>query len=165
MAAYQKHVPRSVAFYTHCNFDDSLSELKIYREKDYIECFMKELKSVADKVDTLLKNIVPMEALTLKQKQEFIAAKTCHICEKPFEADDVKHRDHCHFTGKYRGAAHQGCNVNYKDSHLIPIVFHNLSGYDLHFFIKVLATSFESQIKLFSVNKGKYISFTKDVGM
>ena len=65
---------------------------------------MKELKSLADEVGTLLKNIVPMEALTLKQKQEFIAAKTCHICEQPFEADDIKHRYHCHFTGKYRGA-------------------------------------------------------------
>ena len=53
MAAYQKHVSTSVAFYTHCNFDDSLSELKIYRETDCIEWFMKELKSFADKVDTL----------------------------------------------------------------------------------------------------------------
>ena len=51
-AAYQKHIPTSVAFNTHCNFDDSLSELKIYREKDCIEWFMKKLKSLADKVDT-----------------------------------------------------------------------------------------------------------------
>ena len=159
MAAYQKHVPTSVAFYTHCNFDDSLSELKIYRTKDCIDWFMKELKSLADKVDTLLKNIVPMEALTLKQKKEFIAAKTCHICEKPFEAADIKHRDHCHITGKY-----QGCNLNYKDSHVIPVVFHNLSGYDSHFSIKAVATSFEGQIKLLPVNKEKYIFFTNDVG-
>ena len=78
-----------------------------------------------------------METLTLKQKQDFKTAKICHIREKPFTDDDIKHRDHCHFTGKYRGAAHQGCNVNYKDSHLIPVVFHNFSGYDSHFFLKL----------------------------
>ena len=94
--------------------------------------------------------------------QEFRDAENCHICEKSFNAHDIKRRNYCHFTDKYRRPAHQG-NVNYKDVHEIPIVFHNLSGYDSHFFIKALTTSFEGKLKLFSVNKEEYIYFTKDV--
>ena len=45
-------------------------------------------------------------------------------------------RDHCHYTGKFRGAAHSACNLRYKVSKEIPIVFHNGSAYDYHFVIK-----------------------------
>ena len=75
-----------------------------------------------------------MESLTQKQIKEFKGAKNCHTCEKPFNAHDIKYHDHCHFIGKYRGPAHQGCNLSYKDSNAIFIAFHNLSSYDSHFF-------------------------------
>ena len=162
-SAYQKHVPTSVAFYKHCNCDDSLSELQLYRGEDCISWFMNELKRLSEEVDSLIKNIIPMERLTLQQEQEFKTAKNCHICKKPFTNDDIKHRDHDHFTGKLRGASHQSCNINYKDSHVIPVVFHNLSGYDAHFFIKVLSTSYKGDFQLLPINKEKYISFTKQV--
>ena len=45
-------------------------------------------------------------------------------------------RDHCHFSGKYRGAAHIKCNLKYKVSKFIPVLFHNGSTYDNHFVIK-----------------------------
>ena len=112
---HQKHVPTSVAYNVLCSFDNSLSKIKLYRDKDCIEWFINELKCLAEKVNEYLKNIVPMEPLTNQQKQEFKFAKICHICENPFKIDDIKHRDHCHFTGKYRGAAHQVCNINYKN--------------------------------------------------
>ena len=119
--------------------------------------------SLAKKVESYLEHTVPIEILTLKQKQDFKAAKVTHICEKSFESVDIKHRDHCHFTGKYSGLAHQSCNVNYKDSHVIPVVFQNSFDYDSHFFIKVLIKSFKGQMELLPFNKEKYISFTKDV--
>ena len=110
-----------------------------------------------------LTNIVPINPLTLDEKRGFNNATDCHICEEPFVLTDVKHRDHYHFTGKYRGAAHEACNLNYTKFHSIPIVFHNLSGYDSHFLIKSLATQFDGGINLLPINKERYISFTKYV--
>jgi len=72
-------------------------------------------------------------------------------------------RDHCHLAGRYRGPAHSNCNLNYKDSYYIPVVFHNLSGYDAHFIIKEIAIAFEGKIDLLSITKEKYISFIKHI--
>ena len=85
------------------------------------------------------------------------------MSNKPFTTTDVKSRDHDHFIRKYRGAAHQGCNVSYKKAHQIRIVFHTLSGYNSHFLIKALTTLFNGSMNLLPVNKERYISFTKQV--
>src|SRR5271155_5829440 len=90
-------------------------------------------------------------------------ANTCHICEDKFnssKADDIKVRDHCHLSGKFRGAAHNECNLNYKDPKFIPVVFHNLSGYDSHLFIKKLRGN---NINCIPINEEKYISFGRTV--
>ena len=62
----------------------------------------------------------------------------CYICKKGLTNDNKKVRDHCHLTGKCRGAAHNKCNMNYKISKNILVVFHNDSTYDYHFIIKEL---------------------------
>jgi len=85
------------------------------------------------------------------------------VCEKPFTPDDTRVRDHCHLTGRFRDSAHSNCNLNYKDSRCIPVVFHNLSGYDAHFIIKEIATAYDGRVELFPITKKKYISFTKNV--
>ncbi|KYN04505.1 hypothetical protein ALC62_04627 [Cyphomyrmex costatus] len=83
--------------------------------------------------------------------------------DKPFAPGDERARDHCHLIGRYRGPAHKGCNINYKNSFYIPVVFHNLSGYDAHFVIKEIATKFQGHVHLLPLTKEKYISFTKHV--
>ena len=83
---------------------------------------------------------------------------SCHICFKPFREDKPKVRDHCHYTGHYRGPAHIGCNLQYKIPSYIPIVFHNLSGYDTHLFIKELA-NYGSRMGIIAKNREDYISF------
>ena len=71
-----------------------------------------------------------------------------------------KVRDHCHYTGKYRGAAHNICNLRYKVPKEIPVVFHNVSTYDYHFIIKDLAKEFEGNFEFLGENTEKYITFS-----
>ena len=95
--------------------------------------------------------------LTEEDIDKFEKATKCHICDKPLGKDRV--RDHCHLTGKFRGAAHNGCNINYKIPTFFPVIFHNLSGYDSHLFIKNLGTT-DEKISCIPNNEEKYISFT-----
>lgn len=157
----QKHSPCSIAYYLKCSFDDAQSKFKLYRGKDCMEWFSNELLELSADIEPIFDIPMPMEKLTEMQEAEFAAAKTCHICCKPFKITDIKIRDHNHFNSKYRGPAHQGCNLNYKDSRVIPVVFHNLSGYDAHFIITNIAANIRGQTKLLPLNKERFISFTK----
>ena len=69
-------------------------------------------------------------------------------------------RDHWHYTGKYRGAAHNICNLRQKKPKEIPIVFHHGSTYDYHFIIKQLAKQFDGQFKCLGENAEKYMTFS-----
>ena len=86
-----------------------------------------------------------MIPLTKEEKKIHRKQKFCYICKKVFSTDDddnkkyYKVRDHCHYTGKYRGAAHDICNLRYKTPTEIPVAFHNGFTYDYHFIIKELA--------------------------
>ena len=94
-----------------------------------------------------------------------VEPSVCHICERAI-GDDIKVKDHCHLTGKYRGAAHQDCNLKYKEPSFIPVIFHNLSGYDAHLFIKQLgavSSTTSGNINCIANTEEKYISFTKKI--
>ena len=68
-------------------------------------------------------------AMSADEEEKFQSANSCWICNKLFDFKDEKVRDHCHVTGKYRGAAHFSCNSNLKLSKKVPVIFHNLRGY------------------------------------
>ena len=103
-----------------------------------------------------------MLPLTKKEQSDFENAKICWICQKGFKEKDKKVRDHCHFTGQFRGAAHNQCNLQFKKTKFTPVIFHNLSGYDAHLFVKNLGKS-EGNIKCIPNNEEKYISFSKEI--
>ena len=102
-----------------------------------------------------------MIELTYALKRKHKAAEKCHICLKEFNDPQNKEvRDHCHYTGLYRGAAHNNWNLKYRIPDHIPIVFHSLSGYDAHLFVKELRRRFNNKdIGVIAENKEKYISF------
>ena len=101
--------------------------------------FCLDLREHATKVINYEKK--EMIPLTKGKKRSHRIQRRCYICEKKFSTDDNnnkyhKFRDLCHYTGKYRGTAHDICNFRYKIPKEIPGVFHNGSTYDYHFIIK-----------------------------
>ncbi|XP_065675465.1 uncharacterized protein LOC136091685 [Hydra vulgaris] len=138
---YQKHIPSSFCYYIKC-FDESF-----YQSSSVTFTASSETDDVAQKfVDSLQEDIkkicdmnkFPKQVIfTPENKHDFNEETECHICGKDLGKDKV--RDHCHITGKYRGAAYQNCNLNYKIPKFFPVLFHNLSGYDSHLFIKKLS--------------------------
>ena len=107
-----------------------------------------------------------MKLLTKEQPESYENAKTCYICKEKFENKyfkDKKYckvRDHCHYIGQFKGAAHSICNLKYSVPKKIPVVFHNGSNYDYHFIIKELAEEFKKQFTCIGENIEKYITFT-----
>ena len=73
------------------------------------------------------------------EEEKFQLSNICWICDKLFDVGDDRVRDHCHITGKYRGAAHWSSNVNLNLSEKIRVIFHNLRGYDSHLIIKEIS--------------------------
>ena len=155
-----KHTPSGYSLFTHCSFDESKDKLNYYRGDDCMKKFCKDLREHATKIINYEKK--KMIPLTTKEEIYHNKQKICYICKKEFNNNDKKQqkvRDHCHYTGKYRGAAHNICNLRYKVPKEIPVVFHNGSTYDYHFIIKELVKEFDGNFECLGENTEKYITF------
>ena len=161
---YQKHEPISFYYYIKC-FDN-----KIYlpiKERSYTgqnaeQVFLKYLEEDIKMIANIPKRFIIFKD---KEREQFNEETRCWICKGEFDDKDKnkkKVQDHCHFTGRYRGAAHNLCNLNYRKPNFTPVVFHNLSGYDSHLFIKNLGFS-NGDIDCIPNNEEKYISFSKKI--
>ena len=156
-----KHTPSGYSLFTHCSFDKTKYKLGYYRGKDCMKKFCKDLRKHATKVINYEKK--KMIALTIKEEIYHNKQNICYICNREFDTSYKKHykvKDHCHYTGKYRDAAHNMCNLRYKIPKEIPIVFHNGSTYDYHFIIKELVKEFEGNFECLGENTEKYITFS-----
>lgn len=153
----KQHIPAAFAYNIVCSFDSTLNCFVNYRGRDCVQKFLKCLYEDIERIFEILSVELPM-IFTEKDAEMHAHADVCHICNNLLLLDKV--RDHCHLTGRYRGAAHQQCNLTYSLPQLVPVFFHNLAGYDCHLFIKELAES-SGPIKVIPKNKENYISFTK----
>ena len=142
-----KHTPSGYSLYTHCSFDKSKNKLDYYRGKDCMKKFCKDLREHATKIINFEKKT--MIPLTTKEEIDYYKQKICYISKKEFDKKNYIVRDHCHYTGKYRGAAHNICNLRYKIPKEVPVVFHNGSTYDYHFMIKELVKEFQENFECF----------------
>ena len=143
------HEPSGWAMFTRCSFNEKEDKLNYYRGNDCIEKLCTKLKEPAMKIINYEKK--EMIPLTKEENKSYEEQETCHICERKFCTDKDnesyknkrKVKDHCHYTGKFRGAAHSKCNLNYKVPKDISIIIHN-AGYDTYFIINQLAEEFKS---------------------
>ena len=161
---YQKHEPSGFCIYIKGLDPNTIFKPVIYtKEKETDDVPAKFVSKIAWLTNRLYNDYycrpTPLR-LTAKEEKEFHKADLCYICTKPLDDDRV--RDHCHFTGKYRGAAHNSCNLQCRKPMILPIIFHNLQGYDAHLFIKQLS-QIPGELTCISSTEEKYISFSKKI--
>ena len=139
--AYQKHTDCGYGYKVVCCYDDKYTKpIQLYRGEKAVYKFMENmLEEVKYCKKVMKKHFDKPLRMTEVDEEEFKKGTTCHICDKKYTEKDIRVRDHCHITGKYRGSAHQDCNlklrINPKEIK-IPVIFHNLRSYDSHFIMQ-----------------------------
>ena len=169
---YQKHEPSG-----YCLYLKGLDGLNInckpivYTKKtedeDISKRFIKHVTELTCKIYKKYYKKPKTMIFNPKYQKDFQSATMCHICEQDLFKDKetgqiLKVRDHCHFTGEYRGAAHNQYNLKCKKPLILSVIFHNLQGYDSHLFIKQLA-NVSGDLSCIPSTEEKYISFSKNI--
>ena len=139
--AYQKHTDCGYGYKVVCCYDDKYTKpINIYRGEKAVYKFMeKMLEEVKYCKNIMKKEFDKQLIMTDNDELSFKLEQKCHICEESYKDKDIRVRDHCHITGKYRGSAHQDCNLKLRlnpEEIKIPVIFHNLRGYDSHFIMQ-----------------------------
>ena len=137
----QKHVP-SMAAYLFVPMQHGAETLmpldyKVFYGPNCISDFLTSLSNLAVEVGEWYQECAnaPMTPLTAAHQNDFKSTSVCYLCHKYLKISN-KARDHDHVSGAYLGAAHKKCNLNRKQSKHLPVLFHNLRKYDMHFIMK-----------------------------
>ena len=139
--AYQIHEDCGYGYKVVCCYDDKYSkQTSIYRGGNAVYKFMEKMLEEVEYCKTVIKKHFnkPL-VMTEVDEQHFKTMDGCHICGGKYTDKDVHVRDHCHITGKFRGSDHQECNLKLRikpENLKIPVIFHNLRGYDSHFIMQ-----------------------------
>ena len=162
--SYQKHEPSGFCFYIK-GLDPNITfkpilYTKTTKSDDIPALFVSKLAGITNKIcNDFYCQPLPLK-LTKQEQEEFNKAEFCYICKKALDGNKV--RDHCHFTGMYRGAAHNVCNLKCRKPVVLPVIFHSLEGYDAHLFIKQLSR-LPGVLNCIPSTEEKYISFSKKI--
>ena len=140
-------------------FPTPLNNIKKFEDvtKKFVDLLENEIRNIYNK----FKTAKPIK-MSFKDIKDYENATECYVCNGEFTPENHRVKDHCYYTGVYRGAAHNTCNLRMKQPKFIPVLFHNLEGYDAHLFIKNLGVS-SGDIKCIPKTEEKYISFTKEI--
>ena len=139
--AYQTHEDYGCGYKVVCCYDDKYSKpIQTYRGENAVNKFMEKILEKVEYCKDLVKEKFN-KPLVMTEDDEmcFKLMDKCHICGEKYTDKDVRVRDHCHITGKFRGSAHQECNLKLRikpEDIIIPVIFHNLRGYDSHFIMQ-----------------------------
>ena len=168
---YQEHKPCGFML-NMVNAVDNTNYEYLYRGEDAVDVFCKKLNEIREGIKEKMKENKEID-MTYEDKKDFKNASHCFICGEAFrnnyknekEAEKYKKvRDHCHFTGKYRGCAHSICNLNYCNKYFkIPVFFHNMKNYDGHLIIQnAEKLSNQKKIDVIAQNSEKFINIGFD---
>ena len=163
----QHHKPSGYCYHLTSRLESTPNCTKKYTAKtensDVSFHFFDSVTSLVKKIGKQYKDDKEMN-LSEEEESNFQNATTCWMCEKPF--DDLeknwKVRDHCHYTGKYRGPAHNLCNLKMRKDKTVVVGFHNGTNYDFHLFVKDLGRH-AGKINVIAKNSEKYISVEKSI--
>ena len=123
---YQDHIPCSFAYKVVCVNDRFTKWIVVYRGEnaafEFIKAILQEHKYCGK-----MRNKYFNENLIMSEEEEYLfqQGNSCWISKKLFDNDEEKVRDHCHVTGKFRGAAHWNCNINFQLTKKVSVIFHN----------------------------------------
>ena len=138
---YQTHKDCGSAYKVVCCYDDKYSKpIQTYRGENAVYKFMEKMLEEVEYCKAVIKKQFNKPLVMTKDDEQcFITMDWCHICGENYDEKDVGIRDHCHITGKFRGSANQECNLKLRikpEDIKIPVIFHNLRGYDSHFIMQ-----------------------------
>ena len=126
---YKDHIPCSFTYKLVCVDDKFSEQTVVYRGKNAAYKFTEAILREYEYYTKVMKKYFNKNLITTKDEEEqFELRNICWIREKLIENDDEKVRDHCHITGKFRGAVHWSCNINLPLTKKISVTFHNLRG-------------------------------------
>lgn len=143
-AAYQVHKPCSVGLLLVSTLDNAAGSTSTHHYEQHFgedspTWFLNRLAEIENQCMAVLLNPQRM-IMTTEDTRKFQNAKECYLCRKAFHNQELKVRDHDHVTGKFRGAAHQVCNLLLRRQYKIPVFFHNFRGYDGHLLVAALGS-------------------------
>ncbi|KAK3093489.1 hypothetical protein FSP39_016361 [Pinctada imbricata] len=161
--------PCGYAYKVVCSNDNHTKSPVVYRGEGAVQHFLKKLHDEEQYIKDILSKDEPL-IMNDHTERAFQLANECHICKKPFDSKSIKVRDHYHIgvTGdinssnysNYRGAACQHCNLNFSEPKFIPVIFHNLRGFDGHLLCQAIGKYKDEEIKCIAQNMNRYLSIS-----
>ena len=162
---YQDHIPCSFAYKLVCVDDKFSKPIVVFSSGNAAFKFIKAILKEYEYCKKVMKKHFNKNLIMVKEEEEeeeeevqFQSSNICWICKKLTDDDNKKVRDHCHITGKFRGAAHWNCNINLQLTKNVPVIFHNLRGYDSHLIFCEL-NKFDVKIDVIPNRLEKYMAF------
>jgi hypothetical protein len=131
----------------------------LYRGDDVVETFLNMILKEEEEIMKLLKRIEPMEA-SEEVEEQFEEATHCHICGSAFNSSLEKVRNHDHISGKLFGIAHRNCNLQLKQVEFIPVILHNLRGFDGHLIMQKLGLFKNKRLNVIANSNERYVTFS-----
>ncbi|XP_054720149.1 uncharacterized protein LOC129229797 [Uloborus diversus] len=160
MAFTQKsaiHIPSGYAYVIIGPDGQCVKPMHCYRGENAVNNFLEKLLEEKNFLENILFAIKPLK-LSFDEELSFQQATHCFLCKKELKEDRV--RDHDHLSGRYRGALHRQCNLNFSLKKVVPVVFHNLKNYDAHHIMCEIGKIKGYELSVIATNMEKYISFS-----